>query len=443
MAMPLVGALLLPPRVALADPPPPPDVVDLNDGSRLTGTLVEAKRGSYVTIDVAGGQRVTLPWAKVKNYYPYGVGAPALPAGAPVAATAPPTTPPNTDVIILKDGSRVEGHVLERRAGEYVSIQASDGRTRTINWDVIREVQMAAPPPASAAGGTGAAAAGAGTTAGTTTTSTLNASDKGASYHQTTDCTRGPNDPKCHSETNVAADQSGVHGSYHSEVDCSKDPKNEKCTEKSNVSLDNGKLAVGYSKETISRVKEPPSAAISFALDVGAGTIIPTSSQSSESMLSLTSDLRIKILLGQQFPGPSGGSWNGIALTPSAAIMSIFASGQGQSTTLLGFQGGGSLGYQYMHFGAMDESTLKQGGFGLELGGYAGVIGISEPTYDMATGQQTQKMVTNANYGPELGLTFPSYNAGTASYSSFSINGFVLPSADGSILLSATLGWIF
>jgi len=30
-------------------------------------------------------------------------------------------------------------------------------------------------------------------------------------------------------------------------------------------------------------------------------------------------------------------------------------------------------------------------------------------------------MRTNASYGPELGITFPSYNAGTANYSSFSI----------------------
>jgi len=242
--------------------------------------------------------------------------------------------------------------------------------------------------------------------------------------------------------SNVDLTPSGAHADM--ERDCATNPQDERCTEKSKIDVGKAGLGASYKKETVERVKEPPSTAVNVALDVGGGTILGLSNVS---IGFASADLKVKILAGGQFPGTDGGSWNGVILEPQVSLLAavisysapqIIAGAQfpGKTTTdvTFGFQAGGAVGWQFLTFGAMNENNLKQHGFGLELGGYLGMTGINPPSGSMQI---------NASYGPVVGLTFPTYNAGTASYSSFAITLFVLPTGDGSVLVSGGLGWIF
>jgi hypothetical protein len=155
----LIQPALLPERTALAQTAAK-DVVELVDGTRVEGSFVEIKRGSYVVIELAGGAQQTIPWARVKNVIPGGTAAPvpAPPPAAgsiapPPAATAAPAA--GTGYVLLKDGTRVNGEVMEVMPGSYVSIKAADG-THMISWDNVQEVNNGpqaapAPPPPPAA----------------------------------------------------------------------------------------------------------------------------------------------------------------------------------------------------------------------------------------------------------------------------------------------------
>lgn len=159
-------------------------------------------------------------------------------------------------------------------------------------------------------------------------------------------------------------------------------------------------------------------------------------------MAFLSADLKLKLLAGGKFPGPKGGGWFGVVIEPAVGGMTVFvsqtipatrySSSSSQSSTVFGLRAGGSLGFQIMHFGALDEKSLKQNGVAFMLAGYGGATGISG----------ADGFTFNASFGPVIGLSFPSYNAGTASYSAFSITGMVLPTG-GSIFMSLSLGWIF
>ncbi len=151
-------------RAALAQPQAAAkDVVELVDGTRIEGSLVEVKRGSYVVIEGAGGAQQTIPWAKVKNVIRAGdaapppappppsasvAPAPSAPAPSSAPATppaAPPPTPVGSDAVVVKDGTRIAGQVTEQRPGKFVTIKAADG-THTITWDDVRDV-IGGPPP--------------------------------------------------------------------------------------------------------------------------------------------------------------------------------------------------------------------------------------------------------------------------------------------------------
>jgi hypothetical protein len=137
------------------------DVVELADGTRVEGSFVELKRGSYVVIELASGQQQTIPWAKVKNVIRASDAPTPAPPPAPSAssssspASAPP---PGQDAVVLKDGTRITGQVIEQRPGKFVTIKAADG-AHTLAWDVVQEViggppasvESAAPPPSASA----------------------------------------------------------------------------------------------------------------------------------------------------------------------------------------------------------------------------------------------------------------------------------------------------
>ncbi len=123
-----------------------------------------------------------------------------------------------------------------------------------------------------------------------------------------------------------------------------------------------------------------------------------------------------------------------ISLSQPTVIAGAQFPGNNSTSATFGFQAGGAVGWQFLHFGTMSEGGLKQHGFGLELAGYLGATGVNPPSGSLQV---------NASYGPVIGLSFPTYNAGTASYSSFAITAFILPTGDGSVLVSGSLGWIF
>jgi hypothetical protein len=379
----------------------------------------------------------------------------ADPLPAPPPASSPAAPP--ADTITLKSGKIVTGVVTAEDPGTSVSIRTADGIVHTYSWDVVQGVTIAAghaPPPTQSPG------AGGGATTMTTTQGSVDST--GAHVSVSADCQQSPDSPKCHREANVQAGTGGAsihvanedasgrqsadisNKGAHAEMerDCSANPSDERCVQKGSLNLGPGGLNASFKQETVTAVKEPPSGAVSIAIDLGGGTIFGGGGGSSISLLD--ADIKIKMLAGSRFPGSDGGSWNGVALEPSAAVLLLFESspspdGTTQSQTLIGYQLGGSLGYQFMSFGKMEPATMKQSGFGLQLAGYVGVTGLSIPS---ANGGSSQT-VTNASYGPEIGLSFPTYNAGTASYSAFAITGFLLPSGDGSMFLSGSLGWIF
>jgi hypothetical protein len=75
--------------------------------------------------------------------------APGPPPPAPnVPISAPGPAQPGVDRVVLKDGSVIEGRVVQQVPGSYVTIQGADFRTRTIPWD--RVVEVFAQPPRSA-----------------------------------------------------------------------------------------------------------------------------------------------------------------------------------------------------------------------------------------------------------------------------------------------------
>jgi hypothetical protein len=92
-----------------------------------------------------------------------------------------------------------------------------------------------------------------------------------------------------------------------------------------------------------------------------------------------------------------------------------------------------------MSFGTMDRTTLKQSGFGLLLGAYAGGTGISTGG---GAGTASSSMTWSPSYGPVLGLSFPQYNAGTSHYSAFNMTAMVLPMGDSGTLVTGAIGFL-
>ena len=450
------------------------DVVELVDGTQVEGNIIEMKRDAFVIVEVAAGVRAMISWRKIKKVT-QGSTAPAPEPSQPAQPAPKPAPPaPGVDTVTLKTGQRIDGKVVRQAPGQFVILRTTDGPDRTFNWDVIREVFVApgAPPNDSPAAPTSAVAAvggvasapsatGSAASPGPTVTTKTEAQvgSNGAQLDYSRDCAATPNDPQCHTAARVVADAKGVSAHVESKDDtgkksadvsakglhaelereCSANPGDARCSQKESVDVGSGGLSVSYRQENVERVKTPPSATTNFSVDVGGGTLLGL--PNGMSMAFLISNIRMRILAGAQFPGPKGGIWNGIVLEPSVAIMSVFVSlpdngfgTGGTSSTVLGFQLGGTLGWQIMSFGKMDESSLKQSGVGFMVGGYAGATGIAS----VGGGD----MMWNASYGPAIALSFPSYNAGTASYSAFSITGMVLPTGS-STLLMASLGWIF
>ena len=538
------------PRIALADNPPARvDIVELNDGSRLMGSITEMKRGVYVIIETTPGQPQKVPWSKVKNVLrdqpapppgqapapaptpaPAPVPAPelqrSLPAAPPGAAPAPaPAAPPQVSsapasppppgasprvALTLRDGRIIIGTLLSANPSSGYSLVTDDGRTATypfdavagtkalpsrdrvllddgttvegvvtdlrpgvsvtindriLPWPRVRDV-VVRKRPADLPPAAGALAAGAAAGAAITTTTQIRADSSGASYDIVKDCTGGPDAPQCHEHTHVAMGPGGPTASFESEDangrrsanisssglhagmerDCAANPQDERCTEKAGLDVGaNGKVGLGYSKTTVTRVKEPGSSSVNFNLDAGAIFVFITVQGSNSTLFGATADLSIPMLFGGKFPGKEGGGWFGIKLEPyvgfSASFGSMTFGGVTAQINQLAWTAGGRAFLQYMHWGKLDEKTLKQSGFGIAAGGSFGAQGTTtSTTVDGQSSPATSS--TDSSLGPAFELTFPSYNAGTAHVSATNILFLVLPTGSATIFM-VSLGMSF
>jgi hypothetical protein len=100
------------------------DTVMLKDGSQLKGTVIETVEGDHLVLQTESGAKEVVPWSEVKRV---------------IASPASPTT----DKVVLKDGTAVEGKVVEQKEGEYVVIVTSSGGKETIPWSEMKRVVLA------------------------------------------------------------------------------------------------------------------------------------------------------------------------------------------------------------------------------------------------------------------------------------------------------------
>lgn len=380
-----------------------------------------------------------------------------------VLASAQPA-PARVDTILLKDGSRIEGHVKDQVRGQYAVIEVSDGSVRTITWDRISEVVVwskpAEPPtlppgpvaPSAVAPSPAAPPRPAAAFEVTTgqplrighpkkkkvmrvaTTIAFEATKDGAGIGRTVKCTTN-GDQTCKESEQLTIGREGPKATYSSETDCSKKPGSGACTETKAVGVSAAGIGASYTKEEVVAVDESsrPSGSVNFSLtgSVGGGFGNPSGLDVAIFMTNL--DANLKLLKGGPFPKRAGGNWVGFAFEPTAGFLfqSVNTSGSIAGTSIsstssaTGFRGGVSAGLQLMHFNQLDSKSLKQRGVGVFLGAF---VGYQQTQSSDGMGGMTSSGA--ASVGPQLDIVFPSYNPGTAKYSSASLNFMVLPTGD-------------
>ncbi len=403
---------------------------------------------------------------------------PTAPA-APTPTTPPPPSPPPSppapppapagavkpDAIVLKDGTRIEGRVREQVRGQYAVIEVTNGPVRTITWDKIDEVivwstpgaataPVAPPPPPQQQPPVDAGALGDGADDGTTgralhighkknqkkvrrvsTTIGFTANKDGAGISRTVKCSTN-GDPTCKETEALTVGREGPKATYSAETDCSKKPGTDECKETKAIGVSGAGIGASFTKEELVAVDEEhrPSGSVNFSLTGLVGGGVGTGMESGIGVFITNLDMNLKMLTGGKFPKKTGGNWVGLALEPTLGFvfeainipaMNIdgFETSPSSSTSA-GFRVGASAGLQIMHFNKMNES-LKQRGIGVFLGAFVGYQETS--TSDGMGGMTTSG---NSSIGPQLEIVFPSFNPGTAKYSSSSLNFMILPTGD-------------
>lgn len=423
--------------------------LQLRSGERIEGVLLADSPTIVVLVTDAGVERKILK--------------------TDVAST---TALPVADRVLLDDGRTLTGAVSDVRPGESLVFEDAAGARRVIDWAHVRDVvthpktQDMSP---SAQRLIGRAAGGE-----TVTTSTaFKAGREGASLDITRDCSSGGRSGGCHEKTHVGLDaDNGLAASYESkdegvtkhaeidhtgghaeiEIDCAANPNDGRCTERGSLNLGPGGLAAGYTRETVERVGTPRSGSVNLEVNVGMGYGFGSLGGGSTTIVEVPIDLTIPILIGGRFPDEKGGSWFGLKVEPTAGAllmdMSMSQGGFKSSGALFGYRLGGTLAVQYLRFGTLNEKTLQQKGFGVAIGGFAGVQGMngSMTTSGSFAGMSfdSSQSISNrsTSYGPSLAITFPKYNAGTAKYSATNIVVMVLPT--GSLTFAmASVGFAF
>jgi hypothetical protein len=189
-------------------------------------------------------------------------------------------------------------------------------------------------------------------------------------------------------------------------------------------------VGVGVSGERVIKLHDPTNNFWQFAIDGGFMYGTSTTSGANVSVYGGGVDLNVQYRVGGQMPGTDGGSWSAFGVDVSGGFFGAgFVESTGNNSNGAGFlltSGAVAAGYQFFTFGKMDDEDLKQHGFGLFLAGKVGVANTQILQSDSIPASSN----TNAQYGPEIQLTFPEYNYGTAKRAAFYINGFLLPTGD-------------
>jgi hypothetical protein len=299
------------------------------------------------------------------------------------------------DKVYLVDGTLLTGTVVRQDPGKFVIIRLADGRETTINWSDVKLVETGPRAPAAAPAATPSApaappAGGIPQGPGTTTTTT-DVGTQGLHYDETTDCTQNPGQDKCSAEKKVDVTGKGLN--------------------------------IGYHKETVRAVKSPRDSAVIFAVDGGFMIGTPLKGDSKFAIYGGGADFNVRYRFGATFPGPEGGSWSGYGIDGMAGVYGAGVVYDGGGAGLLMLNAGATVGYQYFYFSAMDPDSLKQKGFGFFLGARGGVANTKVFSNETVSS-------TDFQYGPQIELSFPQYNFGTAERAAFFLNVAVLPTGD-------------
>lgn len=341
----------------------------------------------------------------------------------PPQEEAPPPAPATPDRVELKDGRVFEGSVLRYEEGKYVVIQLDDGRDLIFTGAVIAKVipgsTPSAPPPGVLSGESGTDGELPPGSVKVETTTTLD-TGKGTFTHEVKtngEVERTLLDVKAAqarreiigadgSRTTMELDGKEGEARYEHEKDC-EDPDSDICKEKMGIGVGKDGLGASYQKTTVSRVKEPGN---SFMVGGISGGIIALFGQVEG--FGGVGTLSVRGGMGGKLPGPEGGLWNGVGYDLGVGISAITVN----STTSGMGQIGIGAGWSGLKFGKMDETTLKQGGFGWLLGAR---FNLALPFAEGAD--------PSPSGGPQITLSFPKYNAGTAKMSDINVSAFVLP----------------
>lgn len=183
-------------------------------------------------------------------------------------------------------------------------------------------------------------------------------------------------------------------------------------------------VGVGVQGERLKHKKEPGSTA--FQMGIDGGFMYGTATNGGDlNIYGGGANLNLMFRAGMKFPGEEGGMWHGGGVDVYTGIFGAGVVAGNTGAGMLMWTFGGALGYQFYSFGSMNED-LSQHGIGI----FAGLrTGFAHTT---VWGQGNSEGVTSndAQYGPQLTISFPTYNFGTASRSAFYISGFVLPTGD-------------
>jgi hypothetical protein len=292
-------------------------------------------------------------------------------------AHAQPTAA-DADVVQLQDGSELRGTVLREEPGQFVVLKLADGRELTLSFGEIKRVLKAPRAP----------------TAPTTTQQTT--SQDGSTSVRITE-------------------------------DCAKNPELERCKRETTVSTGPGGIGVGGVYERRVRILEPPSTVISFAIEGGFLYGRSLGDGPEFHLYGGGGAIGAKILTGGgPLPGTGGGSWSGVAIDPRANFHGAgiyipdLETGAGFTT------GGGNLAisYQWLRYGSMDPVDLRQHGIGFHAGYSAGV------QFTRVYSGESQPIETQFQHGPQFGMLFPEYNAGTSKLVAGFFNVMILPTGD-------------
>jgi hypothetical protein len=247
-------------------------------------------------------------------------------------------------------------------------------------------------------------------------------------------------------DANVAIDGQGPRGTYVQTQDCATNPNQEICQRTTNLDVSSGGLKAGFHQERVTAVKTPPTG--SAGLTITGNFLYGTTTKKDNGDLTILGGgaqigLRLQVGLNR-FPGPDGGSWSGFVLQPtfsfqgaSVSMKSADGTSSGTSSSLTLLDGGGNIGFELLGFGKLDQSTLKQSGFGV-FGGY-------HAAYSSSTiKSEGSEAISSSDFsqGPVLELLFPDYNAGTAHVQRGYIEVMVLPIKDF-LFITAGAGFQF